>query len=165
MNGEFLELWGRSMLAVFQGPNQMDMMSGWLQRSFQEATRMHTNLFRMWGLVPSASPQSRSEIPWEQVWEPLMRLQQLGMQWLSVVPKKEYDAQSEKISRLEEELAVQAQTIEKLQHLVHQSGPGNDELIHQFQGLINEQSRQFKQLTASVGEFIKASAEKAGSQK
>ena len=79
--------------------------------------------------------------------------------------KKEYDEQSETISRLEQELAEQARTIEKLQHLVHQSGPGNDELIHQFQGLINEQSRQFKQLTASVGEFIKASAEKAGSQK
>jgi uncharacterized coiled-coil protein SlyX len=160
-----MELWGRSMLAVFQGPNQMDMMSGWLQRSFQEATRMNTNLFRIWGLSPATSPHAQYEFTWEQLWEPLMRLQQLCMQWPAVVPQKELDEQSEKISRLEKELAEQARTIEKLQYLVHQSGPGNDELIHQFQGLINEQGRQFKQLTASVGEFIKASTEKAGSQK
>jgi hypothetical protein len=165
VNGEFIELWGRSMLAVFQGPNQMDMMSGWMQRSFQEATRMHANLFRMWGLSPSAWPQTQCEFKWDQAWEPLMRLQQLYMQCLAMVPQKEYDAQSEKISRLEEELAEQARTIEKLRQLVHHSGPGNDELIHKFQGLISEQSRQFKQLTASVGEFVKASAEKAGSEK
>jgi uncharacterized coiled-coil protein SlyX len=165
VNAEFMELWGRSMLAAFQGPNQMDMMAGWMQRTFQEATRMHTSLFRMWGLPPPASPQIPCEFNWEQVWEPLMHLQQLSMQWLAMVPKKEYDAQSEKISRLEEKLAEQVRTIEKLQHLAHHTGPGNDELIHQFQGLINEQSRQFKQLTDSVGEFIKTSAEKAGSQK
>ena len=158
-----MELWGRSMLALFQGPNQMDTMTGWFQRSFQEATRMNTNLFRIWGLSPTALP--RCELTWEQLWEPMMRMQRLCMQWLAVVPKKEYDEQSETISRLEQELAEQARTIEKLQHLVRQSGPGNDELIHQFQGLINEQSRQFKQLTASVGEFIKDSTAKAGSQK
>ena len=165
MNGQLMELWGRTLMTAAQGPNQMDMMTGWFQRMFQETARMNSNFFQMWGADAPASAQAQWQYGWEQVLEPFVRIQEMVMQWIGMVPQKEYAAQSETISRLEEKVAEQTRTIEKLQRLLNTSGTGNDELIHQFQGLIDEQSRQFKQLTANVGEFIKAGALKPGTQK
>ena len=162
MNGRLMELWGRTMMAAVQGPNQMDMMTGWFQRMFQETVRMNSNLFQMWGLAAPASAPANLHYNWEQSLEPFLRFQQMIMQWIGMVPQKEYAAQAETISRLEEKVAEQTRTIEKLQRLLNNSGAGSDELIHKFQGLIDEQSRQFEQLTASVGEFIKTGPLKPG---
>jgi uncharacterized coiled-coil protein SlyX len=160
MNGQLMELWGRTLMTAMQGPNQMDMMSGWFQRTFQEFSRMNSSLFQMWHLPVACAPQSQGPVNWEQVWEPLLRMQELSMRWMGMVPQKDYEAQSQKISDLEEQVKEQARTIEKLQHLVSQSGSGHDQLVHQFQGLIDQQGRQFKQLTTSVGEFLRSGSGK-----
>ena len=162
MNGGLMELWGRTVMAAVQGPNQMDMMTGWFQRLFRETARMNSNLLQMWGLTTPTSGPPQLQYSWEQSLEPFLRFQQLVMQWIGMVPQKEYAAQAETIKRLEEKVAEQTRTIEKLQKLLNNSGAGNDQLIHKFQGLIDEQSRQFEQLTASVGEFIKAGTLKPG---
>ena len=75
-----------------------------------------------------------------------------------MAPYDQWAAQSKKIEMLEEQVQEHAQAIKKLQHLINRSGTGSNELTDQFQKLIDQQSQQFKQLTTSVGEYIKSSA-------
>jgi hypothetical protein len=158
MNGNLMELWGRTMLAAFQGQNQMDMITSWFQRACQDATRMNTTFFQFFGLPAAPSPQDDLASQWEQAWAPLLQFQQLSLRWIGMAPYDQWAAQSKKVEMLEEQVQEHAQAIKKLQHLINRSGTGSNELTDQFQKLIDQQSQQFKQLTTSVGEYIKSSA-------
>jgi uncharacterized coiled-coil protein SlyX len=165
MNGNLMELWGRTMLAAFQGQSQMDMMTSWFHRACQDMTRMNATFFQFLGLPAASSPQDEVTNQWEKAWAPLLQFQQLSLRWIGMAPYDQLATQSKKIETLEEQVKEHAQAIKKLQHLISRSGPGNNELTDQFQKLIDQQSRQFKQLTTSVGEYIKSSASDAISKK
>jgi DNA-binding protein H-NS len=165
MNGQLMEYWGRTMLAALQGQNQMDAMTGWFQRMCRDMAHMNSSFFQLWGIPEAPAPQNDLQRQWEQAWEQLLRMQQLSMQWIGMVPNSDSVAQSKKIAQLEEQVQEQARTIEHLQNLMNKSGAGNNEMINQFQKLIDQQSRQFKQLTTSVGEYIQSSAAKTGAPK
>jgi hypothetical protein len=161
MNGQLMELWGRSMLSAFQGQSQMDMITSWFQRACQDMTRLNASFFQFWGMPATPSPQAELANQWEQAWAPLLQFQQLSLRWIGMAPYDAWANQSKKIEALEEQVQEHAQAIQKLQHLISRSGTGNNELTDQFQKLIDQQSRQFKQLTSSVGEYIKSSANQA----
>ena len=165
MNGQLMEYWGRTMLAALQGQNQMDSMTNWFQRLCQDMTRMNSSLFQLWGMPAAPTPQTDLQHQWEQAWEPILRMQQLSLQWIGMAPNSASAAQAEKIAQLEKQVQEQARTIQQLQGLMNKSGAGNDELINQFQKLIDQQSRQFQQLTTNVGEYLKSSAAKAATPK
>lgn len=161
MNGQLMELWGRTILAAFQGQTQMDMMTSWFQRACQDVTRMNEKFLQLLGMPVTPSPYSKLTNQWEQIWAPLLQFQQFSLRWIGMAPYDEWVAQSKKIERLEEQVQEHAHSIQKLQLLISRSGTGNNQLIDQFQKLIDQQSQQFKQLTTSVGEYIKSSAKKA----
>lgn len=166
MNGQLMEYWGRTMLAALQGRNQADLMTSWFQRAFQDITRMNSNLLQIWGIPAVAPPQADLHTQWEQAWGPFLQMQQLSLKWWEeLMSQTQCSPQSKKIAQLEEQIEEQAQTIERLQSLIDKSGAGKNEMVDQFQKLIEQQSRQFKQLTASVGDYLKNSAEKAGKLK
>ena len=161
MNGQLMELWGRTMLAAFQGQSQMDMMTSWFQRACQDMTRMNAKFFELLGLPAAPSPKSELANQWEQALAPLFQFQQLSLRWIGMAPYDEWAAQSKKIEMLEEQVQENTNALKKIQHLISSSGTGNNELMDQFQRLIDQQSQQFKQLTTSVGEYIKSSANMA----
>jgi hypothetical protein len=161
MNGQLMELWGRSWLAAFQGQNQMDLMTSWFQRACQDMTRMNATFLQFMGVPVTPSPKVELGSQWEEAWAPLLQFQQLSMRWIGMLPGNEFAANSKKIEKLEEQVKEHAQAIQKLQGLINLPGTGNNELMDQFQDLIDQQSRQFKQLTASVGEYIQTSTNKA----
>jgi hypothetical protein len=164
MNGQLMEWWGRNLLAAFQGQNQMDSMTSWFQHTCQDMTRMNTTFLQFWGMPVTPYPQAEPANPWAQAWEPLLQFQQLSMRWMGMTPSNECAANSKKLEKLEEQVKEHAQAIQKLQSLINLPGAGNNELMDQFQKLIDQQSRQFKQLTTSVGEYIKSSTNKANSK-
>ena len=161
MNGQLMELWGRTMLAAFQGQSQLDMMTSWFQRACQDVTRMNSKFFELFGLPATPSPHADPSNQWEQVWAPLLQFQQLSMRWIGMAPYDAWTAHSKKIEMLEEQIQENTQAIKRLQVQFSRSGTGNNELMDQFQKLIDQQSKQFKQLTSSVGEYMKTSANKA----
>jgi hypothetical protein len=161
MNSQLMELWGRTMLAAFQGQSRMDAITSWFQRACEDVTRMHSTFFQFWGMPATASPQTELANQWEQAWAPLLQFQQFSLRWIGMAPYDEWAAHSKKIENLETQIQEHAQAILKLQHLISRSGTGNDELTDQFQKLIDQQSRQFKQLTTSMGEYIKNSTDQA----
>jgi hypothetical protein len=161
MNGQLMELWGRTMIAAFQGQSQMDMMTSWFQRACQDVTHMNASFFQFFGMPAMPALKTEPANQWEQAWAPLLRFQELSLRWMGMAPYDEWAAQSKKIEMLEAQVQEHGQAIQKLQHLISRSATGSDELTDQFQKLIDQQSRQFKQLTSSMGEYIKDSASKA----
>jgi hypothetical protein len=149
------------MLAAFQGQSRMDMLTSWFQRACEDVTRMNATFFQFLGMPAKSSPQTELANQWEQAWAPLLQFQQFSLRWIGMAPYDEWAAHSKKIEKLEEQVQEHAQAIQKLQNLISRSGTGNNELTSQFQKLIDQQSRQFKQLTTSVGEYIKSSTDQA----
>ena len=155
-----MEFWRPTMLGAVQGQNQVDAMTGWIFRAARDLFQVNSGMFNFWRIPSNDDPLDRGTEYWRHVYEFYFKFNALYMQWIGMVPQSEYTAQVQKVKQLEAQLAEQTRTIEKLQKLINSSGAGNNELIHKFQGLIDQQSKQFQQLTTSVGEFIKSSAKK-----
>jgi uncharacterized coiled-coil protein SlyX len=92
-------------------------------------------------------------------------MQQSMQQWMGMVSKGDYEALSDRAEELENKVQEQARTIERLQNLLSQTGGENNVVVTQLQDLIGQQSRQFKQLTQSVGDYLKSSTEKVSAKK
>jgi DNA-binding ferritin-like protein (Dps family) len=165
MNGQLMELWGRTILAAFQGQSQLDLMTSWVQRACQDVTRMNATFLQFLGLPAMSSPQTELPNQWQEAWEPFLQFQQLSLRWIGMAPNNEYAANSKRIEKLEEQIKEHAHAIQKLQNLISLPGTGNNELVDQFQKLIDQQSQQFKQLTSSVGQYIQSSTNKVISKK
>jgi len=97
---------------------------------------------------------------WQQTWMPILQLQQRALQWMGMVPPHHFQELSKKVAALEEQVRSQAYFIERLQGQLNRREPEPNEMSQQFQSLIEQQSRQFQQLTTSIGQFIQ---ERAGS--
>ena len=150
MNGQLIEIWGRWVMSGLQGHSQMDIMRQWWFGSLKGLSS--------WGSPPRISTASNMLDGWQQAWEPIFKLQMLSMGMMGMVSREKYEALSDRAQALEEKVKEQAQTIDRLRHLLSQTGGENNVVVTQLQDLIGQQSKQFKQLTQSVGEYIKSSA-------
>jgi uncharacterized coiled-coil protein SlyX len=165
MNGQFMELWGSWLTNALRSQNHLDMMGGWWLRSIREWSSFGRPYSMPWG-IPSTQPYESGIVDaWQQVWKSLSGIQQLYMQWVQVVPQHKYDQLEKRAEELEAKVREQAKTIDRLRNLLSKSGGENDMVISQLQDLIGQQSEQFKQMTQSVGEYIKSSTRKASAKK
>jgi hypothetical protein len=164
MDGPLLELWGHWLKTALQGQNQMDMMSGWWIRSMKNMS----SFSKLYSVTPTASAAPSLLDSIQQAWEPLVTMQQnsmQSMQWMGMVPKGDYEVLSVRAEELENKVQEQARTIERLQNLLSQTGGENNVVVNQLQDLIGQQSKQFKQLTQSVGDYLKSSTEGVSAKK
>lgn len=161
MDGQFIELWGRWLTAALQGQSQMDMLGGWWLRSMKNMSAFN-NPYAMPSTATTTMPNFLESM--QQAWEPLLNMQQNSMQWMGMVPKGDYEALSNRTEELENKIQEQARTIERLQSLLSQTGGENNVVVTQLQDLIGQQSQQFKQLTQSVGDYLKSSTKKVSAK-
>lgn len=165
MNGQVVELWGRWLTEALRGQNQVDVISRWWLRGWQE----WSPLGRSYGMLLGIPAFSRSEASafdvWQQVWDGLFKMHQLLLQWTQVVPQHKYDQLSKRAEELEGKLRDQAKTIDRLRRLLSETGDENNVVVAQLQDLIGQQSQQFKQMTQSVTDYIKSSTQKVSQKK
>lgn len=165
MNGQLMELWGRWMTAAFQRQNQLDMINGWWLRSLQGMSLLNKPYSMPCAMASTTNTTNKMFDGLQQIWEPIFKMQQLSRQWMAMVPKEKYEALSDRAAELENKVEEQARTIERLQKLLNQTGGENNVVVTQLQDLIGQQSKQFKQLTQSVSEYIKSSTDKISAKK
>jgi len=162
MNGQFMEMWGHWLTNALRGQNQIDMMSGWWMRGLQDWSRMGGSYSMLWG-IPSTRHSGFDG--WHQLLDALFKMQQLCMQWSQMVPQRKYDQLSKHAEELEGKIREQAITIDRMRTLLSEAGSENNIVVAQLQDLIGQQSEQFKQMTQSVGDYIKSSAQKVSAKK
>ena len=165
MNGQLVELWGRWVTNALRGQNQADMLSGLWMRGFQDWSALGGPYALLWRIPSARQTETYSLDGWQQLWEAFFKMQQLCMQWMQVVPQHKYDELSKRAEDLESKIREQAKTIDRLRNLLNEAGSENNIVVNQLQELIGQQSQQFKQMTQSVTDYIKSSAEKVTSKK
>lgn len=165
MNGELMQLWGRWINNALAGQSQMDMLNQWWLRSIESMTSLNRQYLLPWNLQGIPQKQTEFSDGWKIAWEPLFLMQRLSMQWMGMVPRKKYDALTERVEELEHQVQEQAGTIDRLRGVISKSGAENDAVVAQFQDLIGQQSKQFKQLTDSFQAYVNSSSEKVTSKK
>lgn len=167
MNGQLMELWGHWLANTMRGQNQVDMMRGWWLRGLQDwsSSAFGGPNAMLWGIPFTQQPQSSAFEGWHQLWDALFKMQQLCLQWAQVVPRHKYDQLAEHAQELEEKITEQAKTIDRLRKMLRETGSENNVVVSQLQELIGQQSQQFKQMTQSVSDYIKSSAEKVTKKK
>ncbi len=167
MNGQFMELWGHWLTNALRGQNQVDMMHGWWLRGLQDwsASAFGGSDAMLWGIPSTQRSQSSAFDGLHQLWDALFKMQQLYLQWAQVVPRHKYDRLAEHAEELEEKIREQAKTIDRLRKMLRETGSENNVVVAQLQDLIGQQSQQFKQMTQSVSDYIKSSAQKVTDKK
>ncbi len=165
MNGQLMELWGHWLANAFRSQNQVDMMQGWWLRVLQDWSAFDGSNSMFWG-VPSTQRQTSAAFDgWHQLWDAVFKMQQLYLQWMQMVPQKKYDQLAEHAQELESKVREQAKTIDRLRDMLRETGGENNVVVAQLQELIGQQSQQFKQMTQSVSDYIKSSAQKVSAKK
>ncbi len=165
MNGQLLELWGRWMMAGLQGQNHMDMMRDWWLNGLKGLSSFNPSQPLSWGGATNLKAGPDMMDGWQQMWEPVLKLQMSYLGLMGMVSFDKYKALSDRAKELEDKVKEQAKTIERLRNLLSQTGGENNVVVTQLQDLIGQQSQQFKQLTQSFGEYLKDSTPKIPSKK
>ncbi|MEJ2153960.1 MAG: hypothetical protein P8X96_01340 [Desulfobacteraceae bacterium] len=167
MNGQLIELWGRWMTNMMRNQNYLDIMGGWWLRGMRDMSTIGQPYTMLWGMPPARQEQYGTFDGWLKIWESLSGFQQLIMQWAQMVPQHKYGQLERRAEELEAKLREQAKTIDRLRNLLRKSKPGgeNNVMITQLEELIGQQSEQFKQMTQSVSDYLKSSAEKVSAKK
>jgi uncharacterized coiled-coil protein SlyX len=166
MNAELMHLWGSWMNNALAGRSQLDMLSQWWLQGMESMTSLNRQYLQPWNFQGAGQRSTEFSDGWQIAWEPLLMMQRLSMQWMGMVPKKKYDALSERVEELEYQVQEQAGTIDRLRGVISKSGAKNDAVVAQFQDLIGQQSKQFKQLTDSFQSYIiNGGSKKATSKK
>ncbi|MCP4747539.1 MAG: hypothetical protein GY874_15565 [Desulfobacteraceae bacterium] len=154
MNGQMGELMRSWMVAALQGRNQMDVLSGWLNRGAQDAMQANSNYMLNWNPSFDLVKNQDSSHILKQLWDTAAQLQEFSIQWMQMAFTNENLNHDRKISQLERKIEEQKRTIESLRERLNSNGTDNNELISQFQKTIKQQSQQFKQLASSVGQYF-----------
>ena len=165
MNGQLLEIWGRLLAAGLQGQNQMDQMREWWLYGLKGLSSFNPSHPSSWGGATNLNAGPNLVDGWQQVWEPILKLQMSCLGLMGMVSYDKYKAMSDRAKALEDKVKEQAKTIERLRNLLSQTGGENNVAVTQLQDLIGQQSQQFKQLTQSFGEYLKSNTPNISTKK
>jgi uncharacterized coiled-coil protein SlyX len=165
MNAQLIEIWGRWLTAGLQGQHQMDVMRDWWLHSLKGLSALNTSYPLSMGGWANHSTGPTLLDSWQQVWEPILKMQMASLGLMGMVSYDKYKALSDRAKALEDKVKEQAKTIERLRNLLSLTSGENNVVVTQLQDLISQQSQEFKQLTESFGEYLKGSTPKLTTKK
>lgn len=161
MDSRFLEFWGNFLLSSAKGQKQMEDLARWMGQGFKAAgfedlTAMFTNAYGLSDLDASGSPDMHL---WETAARQFRRSFEEYMVLMGMVPNAEHQQLREKYEALKEKCALQKETISHLRELLGVGKAGQDEVVKEFQAVLEKQSTQFQDLISSSTRFLKDTAE------
>ncbi len=147
MDRQFLEFWGKSILAAAKGQEQLEDLSNWI-RGLGAGSENWTALFRQtYGLEPETSDSKA----WDQAMKQFQSSLKSWLFLMNLVPSGELEALQKKCQALEQKVAAQQGTIRHLQQLAGEKSIPVSDAVLNFSRLMEQQSRQFEELMGSVG--------------
>jgi hypothetical protein len=154
VNNDILEMWGRWALATAKGQQQMNTMSGMLQNGMQMMESLGSVYMQLWGGPPSQSCENQVTKNYQNLWEPMIQMQQNWMQMLT-----SGSCQTDlikKVADLEQKVTAHAHMLELMKTRVKIVNTDHkEEFTKQFKDLIECQNQQFQQLTSSFSQYFR----------
>lgn len=151
MDEKFLEFWGHFLLAAAKGQRQLDEFSRWLSQGmigFSDLTAMFRQFY---GLGSEAAGKEKD---WKAARSAFENSYRAYLDTLGVVPKSAYMDLQRQLEALQKKVQDQEAALRKLRLELSESRLAQGDVVRGFQELIQVQSEQFQELTASFRRFF-----------
>jgi hypothetical protein len=159
MDKQFLEFWGKSLLAAAKSQQQLEDMTAWMQEGFKGLEEMTSLFLKVYGLDGLAKGSPDYMAAWKKADEDFRKSCKDYMNMLGFVPKGEHLELVAKYEELKLRLASQEETIKHLRMLLSESKLNDHgELTKQFDDLIRKQNDQFQDLVNNFSKAFKKSS-------
>ena len=160
MNKAFLEFWGNLFIQASKGQQRLEETSKWMQQGFSGYDEFSKLFHKFYGLDEMTKSSPDYNALWESATESFKTQWSEYLDLMDVVPKRKYAELSEKYEKLELKAKEQKKTIERLRGLLYQKASNGDKTMTAFQELIENQSKEFKDLADSFESFLNRKSKK-----
>jgi len=156
MDRQFLEFLGNFMINAAKGQRQLEEMAEWMGQGFsgfEELTAVFRKFYELDSLPQSAPDYLKA---WQEAVENFQKSFKDYLNLMNGVPRDEHLKLVKEYEQLKKKVAEQEETIKNLQMLLDAKRVADQpEVVKSFQDLMQKQSKQFQELTDSLGQFFK----------
>jgi len=147
MDKHFLEFWGNLLLQAAQGQAQIEKVNQWLSQGFKGAQDL-TDLFkRIYNLDADNTPRKGFSNGFQQAAERFNEAYKDYLALMDVVPGERYRELEAQNAELQTDLERLQQEIDRLRGRPSANSAPTEEIVADFQALLQKQQRAFQDLT------------------
>ncbi len=156
MDRHFLEFWGNFLIDAAKQQKRLEDLNQWMQQGFKGFEELTAMFNKFYGLDRLEKDTPAYMETWKSASENFLQSFNDVMGLMGLVTLNEHLALAKKYDALKEKVAVQEETINRLQRLLEEKKTESQEaLVQGFQDLIEKQSIQFQEAMAAFGGFFK----------
>jgi chromosome segregation ATPase len=156
MDRHFLEFWGNFLIDAAKQQKRLEDLNQWMQQGFKGFEELTAMFNKFYGLDHLEKDTPSYMDTWKSASENFIKSVNDVMGQMGMVTINEHQALVKKYEELKEKVAVQEETISRLQLLLaEKKTESQEELVQGFQDLIEKQSKQFQETMAAFGSFFK----------
>ncbi len=157
MDRNFLEFWGRLLLAAAAGQQQLDHLAQWMQHGYRGMASINDLFSQCYGL-PGQADDHRATADWQRAVQSFENDLADMAAWWGWVPASVHLPVKQERDALKRQVDAQAQTIAQLRRLLDDKGWGQLALADRFQRLVSDQQRQYDALMQTFQQTFGPSA-------
>jgi hypothetical protein len=146
MDSQFLEFWGRYLLAAAKGQKQLEDLNRWISQGFGGFEELTAMFKKIYGLERSPKQNPDSAKAWENAAAGFRNSFDAYLDLMGVVARDKYQTLEQKCGVLQKKVDDQEETIKILRSLLTEEGNYQGETVKVFQDLVNKQSEAFETL-------------------
>ena len=150
MDKQFLEFWGKYLLAAAKGQKQMEELNHWIRQGFKGFDDWTAEFKKFYGFEHSGKEATEALKGWENGLTEFRNYFKAYLNLMAMVPKDEYQALEKKYAELQKKVAEQENTIDVLRRLLAEEGTYQGETVKVFQDLVNKQADAFENLIRNL---------------
>ena len=156
MDPQFLEFWGNFLINAAKGQRNMEEMAKWMGQGLSGYEELTAMFKKFYGLDRRLKDTPDGSEAWQEAADNFQKSFKDYLDLIGVVPRDEHLKLIKEYEEMKQRVADQEGTIKHLRMLLDAKGVADQtEVVKSFQGLMEKQSKQFKELTDSFGQFFK----------
>jgi endonuclease III-like uncharacterized protein len=162
MDKNFIEFWGNSLICSAKNQQQLEDMAKWFTESFTGFQEMNRIFSRMLGIEAPKAPDYLSL--WEKSMNEFLNTYREFFSMIDLVPRKSYQDLEEENRKLKQRIA-ELEKQRPLHSIIEEEIKMAKEGVKGFQGMVEEQSRQFQKMMGDMGKAFSTTSSKAATEK
>ncbi len=153
MDKQFLEFLGNLLLQAAKGQEQVENLSKWLAQGTSGVQSLTDQFKQVYNLDSTEAPATDQDTAWQQASDRFNKAYEDYLDLLSVVPMARYRELESQNASLQKEVTRLHKEIDRLRGAPQNTGRPADEVITDFQALLQKQQREFEDLTRQFKRF------------
>ena len=163
MDAKYLEFLGQYFLAAAKGRRRLDEMAAWLRQGVSGSdalTRMWLQFYGIGADHDSGGSDGNIRIDADVAVADFKKGFAELLELFGIVAERDYRDLKAKYERLQKKAALQQETIARLKRVLEEKGGSGDILAREFADMMTQQTAQFNDLMASMGDLLSTPAKK-----